>query len=92
MRGPLNCAQLVRELVNDQVSLPSVQGPGKYRAVTHNTILRRLKRMKDARNIVVKPVYISNMKSIYAAITGNTEKKQRDLPISCAEGTVRTVL
>lgn len=76
--GPLDCTMLVRELVNDQVNLPAALTPGKYRAITHDTILRRLKRMKNARSIVAKPVYLSNMKSIYAAMTGKRCKKCKE--------------
>lgn len=77
-RGALDCRQLLKELVADQVKLPAALEPGRYRAVTHDTVLRRLRRMENARNLVVTPVYMADMKRIHAAMVGKRCKKCRE--------------
>jgi hypothetical protein len=77
-RGALDCRQLLKELVVDHVKLPAALEPGRYKAVTHDTVLRRLRRMENARNLVVTPVYMADMKRIHAAMVGKRCKKCRE--------------
>lgn len=64
-----DCIQLLKELVADQVRLPNALPPGRYKALTHDTVLRRLQRMSNARDIMAKPAYMANMAAICSAMT-----------------------
>lgn len=47
----------LKELVAEQRLLPAALKPGRYQALTHGTVLRRLKAMKNAVDIQVTPAY-----------------------------------
>jgi len=73
-----DCKTLLKDLVAEQNRLPAALEPGRYKTLTHDTVLHRLRRMQNARDIVVKPAYMSDMKSICAAMTGKRCKKCKE--------------
>lgn len=73
-----DCKTLLKDLVAEQTKLPAALEPGKYKTLTHDTVLNRLRRMRNARDIVAKPAYIADMKSICSAMTGKRCKKCKE--------------
>lgn len=73
-----DCKTLLKDLVAEQTKLPAALEPGRYKTLTHDTVLNRLRRMQNARDIVAKPAYMANMKSICAAMTGKRCKNCKE--------------
>lgn len=55
-KSPLSCRAAVKNLFMEQKQLPAALLPGRYRAITHETILNRLEMLDNLKN--VKVVYI----------------------------------
>lgn len=70
-----DCQEVIRSLWREQAALPAALRPGRYRAITHDTVIRRLKRIETARILSCVPCYTASMEKIYAAMTGGKCKK-----------------
>ena len=76
----LPCRDLILSLCKEQVALPAALTPGQYRAVTHETVIRRLEHMEKVCFVQKKYAYTASMASIYNAMTHN---KCRHCPHPC---------
>lgn len=74
-----DCRELLRYLTEQQRLLPKalLSMPGKYRAITHETVLRRIERMPDAVIESTRTVYKADMAATLNALTGGACKKCR---------------
>lgn len=61
----------LKGLVEEQKLLPEALAPGRYQAITHNIVLRRLKVIKRASDIISVPIYESNMGTFCRYMIGN---------------------
>jgi hypothetical protein len=73
-----DCRALLKELIAEQTRLPAALAPGKYRTLTHDTVLRRLRQLQNAQDISAKPAYTAGMNSIRCAMTANRCKKCKE--------------
>lgn len=73
--GQDDCRGIIRALVREQAALPAALRPGRYRAITHDTVIRRLQRMPNANILIIKPAYTASMEAVYAAMTGRKCRK-----------------
>lgn len=55
------CRQLLKDLLRDQCRLPEALEPGLYRALTHETILARLKGMGNVAVLSSSPAYVATL-------------------------------
>ncbi len=60
---PGNCKEILRELLADQRRLPEALEPGKYRTLTHDTILNRLRQMDNVEILACKPAYVATLEA-----------------------------
>lgn len=61
--GPADRRAALKELVAEQTLLPAALKPGWYQAITHDTVLRRLKAMPNASEVEVTPAYRAVLKT-----------------------------
>ena len=59
-RGKI-CSQIVKGLLKDQQRLPDALPPGRYYALTHETILLRLQAMCNVKIISCREAYVATM-------------------------------
>lgn len=69
-KRPPDCRALLLGVLQDQVRLPAALTSGRYQAITHETILRRLHRMPNTRVTKAKPIYTADLKTICASMAG----------------------
>lgn len=55
------CRQLLKGLLTEQQSLPDALTPGRYRALTHETILHRLQRMPGVTILSCRLAYVATL-------------------------------
>lgn len=67
--GHLPCRDLILGLCREQTALPAALGPGRYRAVTHETILHRLEQMEGVVLLRKEFAYSMPMTGIYHTMT-----------------------
>lgn len=65
-----DCKALLRSLAEQQRRLPAALPPGRYRALTHETVLRRLRAMENASIITATPAYTADLARIRSRMTG----------------------
>lgn len=58
-RGP--CRAVLGELLRDRQRLPAALVPGRYRALTHDTIVARLQGMANVRILSCRPAYTATL-------------------------------
>lgn len=63
------CRDLILGFCQEQTALPAALGPGRYRAVTHETILRRLEQMEGVVILRKEFAYSMPMTGIYHTMT-----------------------
>lgn len=68
--GGTPCRELLLGLCREQNALPDALTPGRYRTVTHETVLRRLRCMENASIRSIQYAYTANMAGIYDTMTG----------------------
>lgn len=56
-----SCSQIVKGLLKDQQRLPDALPPGRYYALTHETILLRLQAMCNVKIIFCRGAYVATM-------------------------------
>lgn len=56
-----DCRLLLKDLLEEQYRLPAALEPGLYRALTHDTILTRLKRMDNVAILSSFPAYVATL-------------------------------
>jgi len=80
--GNYDCHDLIRLILAQQSLLPAalIKKPGKYRAITHETIILRLQSMPEAQIENIKPIYQGNMS---ANLNYMTKKKCRRCQQPC---------
>lgn len=70
-KGKEDCQTLLRELLSDRRRLPGALTPGSYRALTHDTILCRLRRMPNVDICSCTPVYVATLEdTVSMAVRG----------------------
>ncbi|MEA4934338.1 MAG: hypothetical protein VB071_12290 [Lawsonibacter sp.] len=63
--GPADRRAALKELVAEQTLLPAALKPGRYQAITHDTVLRRLKALPNVSEVVVTPAYRAALKATW---------------------------
>ena len=61
--GPADRRAALKELVAEQTLLPAALKPGRYQAITHDTVLRRLKALPNVSEVTVVPAYRAVLKT-----------------------------
>lgn len=85
-----DCKALLRSLAEEQRRLPAALPPGRYRALTHATVLRRLRAMETAVEVAAVPVYKLSLAGIRAQMTGGRCKHCKGrCPFPQDDGTAR---
>lgn len=73
-----NCRQLLKDLLMEQRRLPEALEPGLYRALTHDTILTRLKEMDNVAILSSSPAYVATLEGTINQATGRKCKRCSD--------------
>lgn len=82
-----DCKEAVRALLKEQTELPAALFPGAYRALTHDTVLRRMEREERIRIERVQPAYTASLRAVYNSLTGGRCRRCRN---RCPFGNART--
>lgn len=67
----MSCRDTLRALAREPYILPDRIPPGRYRTVTHDTVLRRIETADGLRLLRVKSLGIDNLKSIHGRMRGS---------------------
>ncbi len=75
--GTSDCRAMMRLIAAQSRRLPEalIKAPGKYRAITHEYVLRRIERIPGAVIESARPVYVADMTATLNALTGGACKK-----------------
>lgn len=66
-----SCSQIVKGLLKDQKRLPDALPPGRYYALTHETILLRLQAMCNVKIISCREAYVATMEeTVFRIVRG----------------------
>lgn len=61
--GHTDCRELLKSLLEDRHRLPAALTPGRYFTITHETVLKRLRQLPNAKDITVRPAYTAALAS-----------------------------
>lgn len=72
----LDCRKLLRDLTDDAEKLTAALRdlPGRYRAITHQTVIDRLEGMEEAEVTMKELAYTATLEKTVAMLTGNSCK------------------
>ncbi len=75
--GKSDCRAMMRLIAAQRRRLPEalIKAPRKYRAITHEYVLRRIERIPGAMIESARPVYVADMTATLNALTGGACKK-----------------
>lgn len=65
-----DCQRVLLDLLKDQRRLPAALTPGRYRALTHSTILERLERMDNVSILSSSPAYVATLEDTISSTVG----------------------
>jgi len=69
--GTAVCRQVLREILTDRVRLPDalMANPGRYRTLTHDTFLERIKQIPGAEILTCRPAYVATLEDTISKAT-----------------------
>lgn len=68
--SPMTCLAVLRVLLKEQDALPAALATGRYRAVTHETILRRLETMSSVKDVIIIDIGQKSLEKIVDRMLG----------------------